>query len=358
MKAVMAKDASLKYPDHNKPFEVFCDASDLQLGAVIMQSGQPVAFYSRKLNAAQCNYTVGKNELLSVVETLKEYRTMLYGCPNITVYTDHRNNTFQKLQTQRVLRWRLFLEDYGVTFQYIKGEDNSLADALSRLPYDERQNPRGPLPVNDADVANHPSRKPDVIQNASAVDPSRDTIKLQQDLQSFHSSIDDDDLLDLFVHPPPAQHVPYTLDNPTIAQAQAGDAQLAQQRQSTPQRFEQRQVTANVSLWYYRPAGDKPWKVYLPEAIIAQSIKWYHLALSHIGAKRLEETMSMVFYHPNLRQRVESVIRPCRYCQRFKNVLRGHGHTAPREAGFFRSDRTLGPSNRRRKHEFPCSDDH
>ena len=328
MKAVMAKYAFLKYPDHNKPFEVFCDASDLQLGAVIMQSGQPVAFYSRKLNAAQRNYTVGEKELLSVVETLKEYRTMLYGCSNITVYTDHKNNTFQKLQTQRVLRWRLFLEDYGVQFKYIKGESNSLADALSRLPFDERQNPRGPLPANEY---RNPDIKTTVAINdvASVVDPPRNPI------QNFNanSSIDDDDLIDLFVHLPPVEHAPFALDYPTIAHAQAGDAQLAQQQQATPLRFQQRQMAVNVSIWYYRPAGDKPWKIYLPDAILARSIKWYHLALSHIGSKRLDETMSMVFYHPQLRQRIESVIRPCRHCQKYKNVLRGHGQTAPREAG-------------------------
>jgi RNase H-like domain found in reverse transcriptase len=94
MKAVMAKDAFLRYPDHNKPFHIYCDASDLQLGAVIMQENAPIPFYSCKLNNAQKNYTVGEKELLYAVATLKEYQTMLYGCPNIYVYTDHKNNTF------------------------------------------------------------------------------------------------------------------------------------------------------------------------------------------------------------------------------------------------------------------------
>ena len=52
MKARMAKETLVTFPDFNKTFEIHTDASKLQLGACISQEGKPVAFYSRKQSNA------------------------------------------------------------------------------------------------------------------------------------------------------------------------------------------------------------------------------------------------------------------------------------------------------------------
>ena len=73
MKRIISREVLLAYPDFNKPFDIHTDASHTQLGAVISQDGKPIAFYSRKLNPTQTWYTMTERELLSIVETLKEF---------------------------------------------------------------------------------------------------------------------------------------------------------------------------------------------------------------------------------------------------------------------------------------------
>ncbi len=86
----------------------------MQLGAVITQDNRPIAFFSRKLSKTQQKYTVTEIELLAIVETLKEFKGMLWG-QDIIFYTDHKNITRDALglTSDRVYCWRLLLEEYA-----------------------------------------------------------------------------------------------------------------------------------------------------------------------------------------------------------------------------------------------------
>jgi len=133
IKAIIARDVMLSYPCFSKEFIIHTDASDVQLGGVITQDNKPLAFFSRKLSEAQRSYTVTERELLSIVELLKEYRNMLLG-QKIVIYTDHLNLlNVNTTSIERVQRWRLLLEEYGVEIRYIKGDNNIVADSLSRM---------------------------------------------------------------------------------------------------------------------------------------------------------------------------------------------------------------------------------
>jgi len=132
IKKVIARHTILAYPDFDKPFEIHTDASAYQLGACISQDKKPIAFYSRKLTPAQTRYTTTERELLSIVETLKMFRTILMG-QQLIVHTDHENLTYKHFNSDRVMRWRLFIEEYSPDLRYIKGEKNIVADAMSRL---------------------------------------------------------------------------------------------------------------------------------------------------------------------------------------------------------------------------------
>jgi hypothetical protein len=88
VKATIAKDVVLAYPDYSKVFEIYTDASSKQLGALSTQDNRPIACFSWKLSNMQHKYSIIEIELLAKVETLKEFKGMLWG-QNIKVFTDH-----------------------------------------------------------------------------------------------------------------------------------------------------------------------------------------------------------------------------------------------------------------------------
>jgi len=138
IKEQLTQETMLPYLQFDQPFIVYTDASEKQIGGIITQDNKPLGFFSRKLTDTKRCYPVTKQELLAIVETLKYFKHMLFG-HKIIIKTDHKNLTHQVSAhaSNQVLRQRLLLKEYGAELQYIAGEKNVAADALSRLPTEE-----------------------------------------------------------------------------------------------------------------------------------------------------------------------------------------------------------------------------
>jgi hypothetical protein len=132
IKKIIGREVMLTFPDYSKSFHIYTDARDTQLGAVITQDDKHIAFYSRKLNSAQKRYTTGEQDLFSIVENLREFRNIILGY-KIIVHTDHKNITYTKCTSDKVMRWCLLIEEFGPELKYIQGKHNLIADALSHL---------------------------------------------------------------------------------------------------------------------------------------------------------------------------------------------------------------------------------
>ena len=76
-------------PNFDADFVVETDASDMAVGAVLMQHDRPVAFMSKALNSAQYNYHTTDRGLLAIVLACKRWRPYLDGKKTV-VLTDHK----------------------------------------------------------------------------------------------------------------------------------------------------------------------------------------------------------------------------------------------------------------------------
>jgi RNase H-like domain found in reverse transcriptase/Reverse transcriptase (RNA-dependent DNA polymerase)/Integrase zinc binding domain len=126
---------------------VTTDASDTGSGAILSfgpsyKLARPVAYDSRSFKGAELNYPVHEKELLAIIRALGKWRTDLLGY-RFEIWTDHKTLIHfenQKDLSRRQARWMEFLAQYDASINYIPGENNCVADALSRLPESTPQN--------------------------------------------------------------------------------------------------------------------------------------------------------------------------------------------------------------------------
>ena len=322
MKALIAKDTLLAYPDHNLPFKIETDASDYQLGGRIFQEQwcdetkkfvtRDIAFYSRKLNGAQKNYSTIEKELLSIVKTLKAFHDTVFGA-KIDIYTDHKNLTYKLSQfsTQRVLRWRLLLEEYGPNFHYKPGSTNVVADCLSRVP------------------------------SKRLVRESKDEKPLSNTDEIYCMIFDDPDMAECLYHDPEIaecflEHPVFDAEGrlpfqfKTLEEYQSRSEELQSMPLVFPERFSRQRFGDSELICFHQNGDDK---IVLTQDLLPKVVKYYHEAMAHAeGSGRLSHTIKRHFYHKDIDEVVKKHIQECTECVLSKRGEKTYGESGPRDA--------------------------
>ena len=144
LKELCSDTPCLTYPDYEKSFKLYTDASESGLGAVLAQIKEdnverPIAYASRMLSKSEHNYDAHKLEFLAlkwaVTDRFHEY---LYG-GSFNVYTD--NNPLTYVLSSAKLdaigqHWVASLAPYNFSLHYNPGRQNVVADSLSRIPWE------------------------------------------------------------------------------------------------------------------------------------------------------------------------------------------------------------------------------
>ena len=289
IKEALTNPPVLALPDFSKPFEIWCDASGIGIGAVMLQEGRPITFESRKLNSAEKNYHVTEQELLAVVHALKVWRCYLEGVV-FTVVTDHKPNTFfstQPILSRRQVGWSQYLQQFTFRWEYRPGRIN-VADHLSRYP----------VLVMTRRAAKHADRS-----------------RAEQHNRSGEHATDGN--IDCPMSQPPQSRASHPRHQ------SAGSCELTQFERRVCQGYEEdpwfdSSNTCKLSnvdgLWYAQN------RLVLPRSLRGEIMSQYHDSLwaGHFGVTKTCKALEQRFWWPRMRQQVADFVRTCDSCQRVK----------------------------------------
>jgi len=139
LKQKLVEAPILAYPDLNRPYSLYTDASDYAIGGILTQDfeeGERVIQYvSHQLTPNRLHYAVIEKEAYAVIYCITKLKQYLLGA-DVTVYTDHKplKSLFTaEMKNTRIQRWAILIDEYQVKIKYRQGIHNGRADMLSRI---------------------------------------------------------------------------------------------------------------------------------------------------------------------------------------------------------------------------------
>ena len=304
-KDAITKTTLLVHPRSDVKTELWTDASDFAIGAVLVQDHglkrsqwTPVAYWSKSFNPGQRSYSPFDKELLAVSYSVSHFREYLEG-QEVIVRTDHKplvgslsktTNNYSALQRRHFNR----IAQYVDKICHLSGKDNSVADALSRLNF-KAENTEVPDDISEYD--------PDKEVDDTAI--VRDSFSEVSEVTSLVSQVG------------------YDMPNPQEfrrAQDEDSDLQAWIMRQTSSQGSPYKPglvPCADVSQQLWANKTTSPPQILVP--VVFQKSVFSHIhGLSHPGFKTTLRLISHYYFWPEMRRDVRKWTQSCINCQRNK----------------------------------------
>ena len=295
---------------------VTTDASDVCSGAVLSfgetwETARPVAFESTTFKGAELNYPVHEKEMLAIIRALKKWRSDLIGVPFL-IYTDHKtleNFHQQRELSRRQARWMEFLSQYDGKIIYVKGEENSVADALSRIP-----------PLDTSTSTSTPlaeSKALPIFHDALGVGVVASTVSIQNNEHQLATILPSLIAVTSQITPTQPSILSISADISLLNEIKEGyksDTFITSLKSaSSGTSF----ISEKEGFWFVGTRLVIPNVPHIREALFYLA----HDALGHFGTDKSYSVLRNSYYWPNMRKHLEHAYVPsCPDCQRNKST--------------------------------------
>ena len=272
-------------------FYLQCDASDVGMSGVLFQIDEQgcqriVSIVSRVLSATEYGWTTTEKELGAIIYSLQKFRTFLLG-PEFTILTDHQALTFLKTtayHNQRLLRWRLYLQQYNFSIIHCKGSENFVADYFSR-------NFGQQMMCHDGNfVINYVVRSLGLFAREESIYYSIQALSLRKEFRDEIKGLE---------------------------RLQSSDANLSILKQNSSSKIE---FCNMKGIWYCRSVGESQWRLYIPNSLVPSVLKEMHEQCGHAGYFKLYSHLRNFFFWKYMRRDVKRFTKCCDVCQRVKYI--------------------------------------
>jgi hypothetical protein len=351
IKALASRTPILKPidPTSSEPIWVVCDASTSGVGAFYGQGPKwetcrPAGFMSKKFQEAQFNYRVFEMETLAILEALLKWEDKLIG-RKFKVITDHKALEFfskQRKLSGRQARWAEYLSRFDFEVTYVKGEENIVADSLSRYY------------KSDTADDKHPSYV--YVSADLRLDPDGEDLPFGYNAQLRAARIDHERPTTI---PRPSSPTPIIEEAPTVAEIIGPSATSLPQimgntegfLDSVREGYQKDNLFSKIAdqpshfpnfrwendlLYIYRegslPALCIPQSLHRNRRITEIILTQVHETLGHAGTERTLKYIQRFYWWSTLSRDVDKFCRSCGTCQAVKpstQLPAGLLHTLP-----------------------------